>query len=76
MFKANKQAKPLVYNHHYILPLSPEQSVEKIGVGSFRLMDLERGRAVELHLWWTAGTTALIATGCLPFHFLPSAQKL
>lgn len=67
MSKANKQVKPLVYNHHYILSLSPDQAVEKIGIGSYGPMDLERGRAVELHLWWTAGTTALIATGCLPF---------
>lgn len=57
MSKANKQVKSLVYNQRCILLVSPDQSVEKIG--SFRLMDLERARAVRLLLWWTAGITAL-----------------
>lgn len=67
MSKANKQVKPLVYNQCCILLASPDQSAEKIGIGSFRLMDLERGRALELHLWWTAGITALYSQAVSPF---------
>lgn len=50
-----------------MLLASPHQSVEKIGVGSFRLMGLERGRAIELRLWWTGGITALYSQAVSPF---------
>lgn len=46
----------LVYNHRCILLAFPDQSVEKIGIMSFRLM--ERDRAVDLQLRWTAGIAA------------------
>lgn len=49
---------PLVYDHRCILLALPDQSVEKIGIRPFRLMDLERARAVELRLHWTAGIAA------------------
>lgn len=54
------QGEPRVYNQHCILLATPDQSMERTGIRSCRLADLDRGGgAVELHLWWTAGTAAL-----------------
>lgn len=65
---------PLVYNHRCILLALPHQSVEKIGIRPFRLMDLERARAVELRLRWTAGITAPFPQAASSL--AASAQKL
>jgi len=73
--KASKQVKPLVYNQCCILLASPGQPAEKIGIRSFKLMDLERGRAVELCLWWTAGFAAFYPQAVSPFAALcPKAE--